>query len=523
VAGSPVVPPDTNGDVGPRHYVQAVNVSMAVFDKTGTLLFGPVPGNAVWSGFGGACETTNDGDPIVLYDHLADRWLLSQFTNVDAGPPFFQCLAVSQSGDPTGAYYRYAFQIPNSKLGDYPKLGVWTNAYYMSVNQFACPRLPCPASGPTDYAGVGVAAFERDKMLQGLPAQMLYGDLETVDHTFFGLLPADLDGPPPADDTAHVFVAMESNPDRLHLWEARVDFDHPARSTFGRRGLPTVSLDTAPFDSNLCNGSRNCIPQPETPRRLDAIADRLMFRLPYRDFGTHQTVLVNHTVDVGGGHAGIRWYELRDPGDGSGWAIYQQGTYAPDAAHRWMGSIAMDRDGNIALGYSIAGRTVFPSIAYVGREPGDPLGTLPQGEVALMPGSGVQISANRWGDYSMLTVDPGDDCTFWYTQEYYATTGSLAGIGWQTRIASFRFPSCGPATVTLVVGNKAGAFEVPGCPGVRVGMSTPTVVQSRVADASGSASFSLNMPESASGVTGLGQAVELASCTVSNLIMHVVP
>jgi hypothetical protein len=423
-----VLPPDTTGDVGPNHYVQMVNLSFAIWDKAGNLLFGPANSNTLWSGFGGPCETTNHGDPIVLYDHLADRWLMSQFA---VPAPYYQCIAVSQTGDPLGSWYRYAFKISDTKLNDYPKFGVWPDGYYMSVNQFLFGL---------SWGGAGVVAFERDKMLNGLSARQVYFDLFSVNPNFGGMLPSDLDGlrSPPVG-SPNYFVEVDDDAfgwptDRLQIFEFDVNWNNPPASTFTG---PTV-LNTASFDSNMCGFSRNCIPQPDTTRKVDAISDRLMYRLQYRNFGTHETLVVNHTVDVGGDHAGIRWYEVRDPGGTP--FIRQQGTYAPDSNHRWMGSIAMDGNGNMALGYSVSSSSVYPSIVYVGRLAIDPLGTLPQGETALILGSGSQThSASRWGDYSTMSVDPTDSCTFWYTQEYYQTTSSA---GWQTRVGSFTFPSC---------------------------------------------------------------------------------
>jgi hypothetical protein len=507
--GFDVVPPDTEGDVGPDHYVQWVNISLSIFDKTGNLLMGPVAGNSLFSGFGGPCETTNDGDPIALYDHLADRWFLSQFAlpNFPNGP-FYQCVAVSQTGDPTGAYYRYEFEIPVNKLNDYPKFGVWPDAYFMTVNQFS--------AGSLSYAGVGLGAFERDRMLAGQPAGLLYFDLSSIDPDFFSLLPSDLDGPAPPAETPNFFVSVEDNPDQLNIWEARVDFDNPANSSFGLAGLPNEVLPVASFSSDFgftCAFFRQCIPQPSPGELVDVISDRLMFRLQFRDFGSYFTLLANHTVDAGSNRAGVRWYELRN--SGSGWTIQQQGTYAPnDGDHRWMGSMAMDADGNIALGYSVSSGNTFPSVRYAGRTPSDPAGTLPQGENLLIPGTGVQTNGfNRWGDYSMMAVDPIDDCTFWYTQEYYAHTSAE---GWQTRIGSFRFPSCGPPEDP---GLKGGAVEIPGCPGARVGIGDPKIRDRAVADGSGNASFSLFVPAGASGKTGLTQVVEPSSCTVGKLVV----
>jgi len=444
-----VLPPDTEGDVGPNHYVQWVNLSFAVWDKSGNLLYGPAAGKTLWSGFGGDCETSNDGDPIVQYDQLADRWLMSQFAlpNYPDGP-FYQCIAVSQTPDPTGAWYRYAFLASSTKLNDYPKFGVWPDGYYMTANQF---------NTDGSWGGAGAFVFERDQMLLGNPAQMVYFDLFLVDPNLGGMLPSDMEGAtPPAVGSPNVYMEVDDNglgypADQLELWQFHVDWTTPANSTFTG---PTL-LSTAAFDSTLCNFNPNCIPQKGTSKKLDAIADRLMYRLAFRNLGTHESLVVNHTVDVNGSnHAGIRWYEIRDP-----WgtpSIYQQGTFSPDSDHRWMGSIAMDGAGNIALGYSVSGSTTFPSIRYTGRLDGDPLGIMTQGEKELTLGSGSQThSSGRWGDYSMMAVDPTDDCTFWYTQEYYSATSSS---GWKTRIGSFKFPTCppgGPLADLSVTGNGA--------------------------------------------------------------------
>lgn len=446
VIGGMVVPPDTNGDVGLNHYVQWVNLTFAIWDKNGTLLYGPAAGNTLWQGFGGPCEATNNGDPIAQYDQLADRWLMSQFAfpNGYYTGPYYQCIAVSQTGDPTGAWYRYEYKISDTKMNDYPKFGVWPDAYYMSVNQFVF-------SGDTeDFAGPGVVAFEREKMLLGLPANMIYFDISPQ---YASLLPSDMDGftlPPAGSPNYFVQFSDDSwggNTDRLMVFQFHVDWNNPSASTFAG---PTV-LDTAPFDFNLCPDTilGNCIPQPGTATKLESLTDRLMYRLAYRNFGDHESLVVNHTVDADGtDHAGIRWYEVRNLGGTP--TIYQQGTYAPDSHHRWMGSTAMDKSGNIALGFSVSSDTLYPSIRYAGRLAADPLGTLPQAENELMAGGGAQTGGfARWGDYSMLSVDPVDDCTFWFTSEYYAVTSDM---GWQTRIGSFKFPTCTdgvPPTVSL--------------------------------------------------------------------------
>jgi subtilase family serine protease len=442
-----VLPPDTNGAVGPNHYVQWVNLSLAVYAKgpagsTPTLVYGPVSGNTLWAGFGGACETTNNGDPVVRYDQLADRWVMTQLAlpNSFFGiylAPFYECIAVSATPDPTGPYYRYQYSF--DKLNDYPKFGVWPDAYYMTMNQFSPPFL--------SWAGQGVVAFDRARMLAGQPAGMISFDLSTVDLNLGGMLPSDLEGPPPPAGSPNFFMEVDDDAwgvspvDQLQIWKFHVDWTTPSNSSFTH----AASLPTAPFDSNLCGGAENCVPQPGTSVGLDTLSDRLMYRIQYRNFGDHESLVVNHSVDADGtDHAGIRWYELRDPNGTP--VIYQQGTYAPDADHRWMGSAAMDNAGNIAVGFSVSGLSTYPSIRYAARRAADPLGTLAQGETTLIAGSGSQThSSGRWGDYSMLTVDPSDGCTFWYTQQYYATT---TAAGWQTRIGAFSLPPCTPPSST---------------------------------------------------------------------------
>ena len=433
-----VLPPDTNGDVGPNHYVQFVNSHFVIYDKTGNLLYGPATGDTLWNGFGGPCEAQNDGDPIALYDPLADRWLMSQFAlpNYPSGP-YYQCIAISQTGDPTGAFYRYEFQTSTTKMNDYPKFGVWPDGYYMTANLFL--------SG-NSWAGTGVYAFERDKMLDGQSATMQFFELPASD--WGGMLPADLDGstPPPAGAPNYMVEVIDGawDPgnwpnDEIHFHKFHVDWDTPSNSTFN---ITPVQVPITPFDSLSCvtNESRDCIPQPGTSEKLDVIGDRAMYRLAYRNLGDHESLVFNHSVNVGSNRAGVRWYELRDP-DAASPAIYQTGTYAPgDGLHRWMGSIAMDQMGNMAVGYSVSSNSTHPSMRYAGRLVGDPLGDMAQGEGSIIAGSGSQTSSySRWGDYSMMAVDPVDDCTFWFTSEYYASTSDR---GWQTRIASFKFPSC---------------------------------------------------------------------------------
>lgn len=416
------VPPDTNLSVGDTQVVQIVNTSLAVFDKHGTggLLYGPVPNNTVWSGFGGGCELNNDGDPIVLYDKGARRWIVSQFSV--STKPYLQCVAVSTSSDATGSYNRYAFSYGNTDFPDYPKIGVWPDAYYVSYNIF---------TNGISFAGAKVCAWDRAAMLAGAAATQQCVQLSSA---FGGLLPSDLDGatPPPAG-SPNYFVNFGTN--SLNVWKFHVDWATPANTTLtGPSNIPVAAFTPA------CNGGA-CIPQPATRGRLDSLADRLMYRLAYRNLGDHESLVVNHSVMVRAGLrrsvSGIRWYELR--ASGGGLNAFQQGTYAPDTNHRWMGSIAMDRVGNIAVGYSVSGSTTYPSIRYAGRVPSDPPGTL-QTENSITAGGGSQTGGlSRWGDYSSMSIDPVDDCTFWYTTEYLKSSGSF---NWSTTIASFRFPGC---------------------------------------------------------------------------------
>ena len=410
-------PADTTGAAGATQYVQWVNTSLAVFDKaTKKAVLGPIDGSILWRGFGGNCENFNDGDPIVLFDRMTNRWVVSQFAV--SGNPYSQCIAVSTTADATGAYHRYEFQYKD--FNDYGKFGIWPDAYYATYNMF----------GANDaFLGSKACAYERAKMVAGQAARMVCFDIASQG----GLLAADLDGntAPPAGTPNYL---MNLGSDRLNLWKFKVDWNNPSASSL----TGPAQIKTAPFDEACKNApSRGaCIVQPKTTVVLDSLADRLMYRLAYRNFGTHESLVVNHSVAVGA-RAGIRWYELRDPGGTP--KIQQQGTYAPTTSSRWMGSVAMDKRGNIAIGYSASGASVFPSIRLAGRSANDPLNRL-TAEVIVTDatGKGSQKANDRWGDYSTLTVDPTDDCSFWYTAQYQKD-----GVKeWHTKIIRFKFNSC---------------------------------------------------------------------------------
>jgi hypothetical protein len=464
--GGRVNPPDPVGDVGPNHYVEMVNLAYAVYDKQGNLLLGPLTLGSLWQNFSVTDCANNAGDPVVVYDQFADRWLLSQFTS--AGPKYWNCIAISQTADPTGAYYRYAFITqpdPDLEGGtffpDYPKYGVWKDSYILTTRDF----------GDVSAYGISVYALEKNKMVNGetkaravqffidgnVPANLpLVGD---------GLLPPDVDGrtKPKTDAPAPIVGTQDDDYvygaafDALNIFELNVLWNSRPSASFQM----VAQLPVAEFDSNFpCGPSRGCIPQPgitNPDQYLDILSyrQRPTYRLAYRNFGTYETMVTNQSVEALPGVAGVRWYEIRRAN--GQYALYQQGTYAPnDGVHRWMGSVAMDKFGNIAAGYSVSNATdVYPGIRYTGRLAGDPLGQMTLGEGVIINGTGVQTTTNsRWGDYTSMNVDPVDDCTFWYVNEYYQVSGlplplpppPLPPPGttapWQTRIASFRLPGC---------------------------------------------------------------------------------
>lgn len=411
-----VTPPDTIGDIGPTHYVQMVNATwLQVFTRTGTTLTPgiPVQLNMLWSA--GNCRNTMRGDPVVLYDNMADRWLLAQFSTANA-----VCIALSQTGNPLGMYWLYEFATP--QFPDYFKISAWNDGYYMSANE----------SSYTAYV------FDRANMLQGNSAS----SVRFAGQTNF-LLSADVDGPaapPPA--TPGLFYTFKDGAyhgggvDRLELFTLSADWVTPANSTF----TLLASVPISDFNFTVCGFFNfDCVSQPDTAVKLDSVSEWPMWRLQYRNFGAYETLVGNFAVDATGTDvAGIRWFELRKTGAGV-WSLYQQSTWAPDGESRFMGSIAMDGFGNIALGYTASSASIYPSLRYATRAASDPLGTL-RSEAELHAGAGSQTSVfNRWGDYSSLNVDPLDDCTFWYTNEYYAATSAT---GWSTRIGSFRMPGC---------------------------------------------------------------------------------
>jgi hypothetical protein len=419
--GTAYVPPDTNGAPGLTQYVQIVNVTIGIYDKgTGELLMTPAAIHTIWTGFGGPCELAGDGgDPVVLFDHLANRWLVTQLQYDSTGNE--QCVAVSTTADATGTYNRYEYDYGAVNFPDYPKYGVWPDAYYNTANIFA----------GKGFAGAEACAFDRKAMLAGTAASAICFQQPS---SVSSLLPSDLDGKrlPPAGSPNYLVGLADST--HLNLFKFHVDFANPAKSTF------TGSLISVAAFSEICARATTlaCIPEPNPGEKVDGLADRVMFRLAYRNFGDHETLVANHTV-AGGALGGVRWYEIRNPA--SAIKVYQEGTIVDPTVDYWLGSVAMDKVGNLSAGFSASGKELAPSIYAAGRAPQDALGTL-SGPLVLAGGLGVQTrSYRRWGDYSSMAIDPTDDCTFWYTNEYYPVAGNFS-FAWSTRIASFKFDSC---------------------------------------------------------------------------------
>lgn len=431
--GTPYPTPDPNGAVGATQYVQAVNTYLAVFNKSnGALQLGPVSLSSLWKGMSAPCGTSSEGDPIVQYDKVASRWVISHHATQSSGS-YYQCIAVSTTSDATGTFYRYAFSV-GSLWPDFPKMGVWPDGYYFTydlLNQ----------NNNYLFANEMACAYDRNSMLQGSAATSVCFQLSSS----YGprVLPADLDICPacstgsllPPAGEPDFFLNYDYTHKGLNLWEFHVDFQTPSNSTFtGPTFLATDNVSPA------CPGGYHyCVPQLGTTQDLDVggagtLPAGLSYRVPYRHFpGGPEVLLAVHPVLP---QAGLQWYEIRNPAN-SPW-IRQQATFGPDSSYRWNASIAMDQSSDIAMGYSVSSSSINPAIRYTGRVANDPLATM-ESESSIIEGTGSEVGSSRWGDYSSLSVDPTDDCTFWYTGEYLKTSGDL---NWNTRIAAFKFPSC---------------------------------------------------------------------------------
>jgi hypothetical protein len=438
------IPPDPNASVGATQIVETVNVSFEVFSKTGTTILGPSSISSLWSGFGGVCDPANspyNSDPVVLYDKAAGRWLVTIIAAANVNSSSTECIAVSTTSDATGSYYRYAFS--SSYFNDYPKFGVWSDAYYGSANLYS-------GGAHGSYVAPLACAYNRTAMLAGTTAtnMLICFQLSNSDWT---LLPSDIDGlTPPATGEPAFFMELAGN---YSLYKFHVDFATPSDSTF----TGPISLSLGGGYGVGCGGVDSpCIPQLGTSQELDGLGDRLMHRLAYRNFGSYELLASNSAVLVGSS-IGITWFEVYDPNSSSPYA-YDAGTYLPDSNDRWMASIAMDQFGNTALGYSVSSSSLYPSIRMTGKGPGDALNIM-EAETALFTSGGSQEGCTpcyRWGDYTSMAIDPTDDATFVYTNEYYSASGDL----WNTGIAVFKLAenftvNATPCSQTVTAGNRA--------------------------------------------------------------------
>lgn len=413
---SPYFPPDANGAAGPLYYMQSINTVYAIYHKeTGAIAAGPTNLNQLFSGVTGS--NCNDGDPLILYDETADRWLAVEFSICSSNDRML--VAVSQTNDPTGAWHKYSFDVAD--MPDYPKFGIWRDGYYMGTN---------------NSTGNDIYVFERDQMLIGGTAQMVGFNNPWRPTTIDGFMcvpPLDNDGPLAPEGAPGLFITLNDDAigggaDQLWIYELVVDWDDISNATFTR----VQQLNVPPFDSNFGSSWDN-IRQPGTSQRLDAIPMVIMNRPQYRNFGAYETIVCCHTVDLDAtNHAGIRWYELRR--NGGDWSVRQTGTYGPDEHSRWMGSISLNGSNEIGLAYSISSTTEYPGLRFTGQSAAAyaaASGELDITETNIQTGSNSQTGANRWGDYADLCVDPDNDHTFWFSSQY--------GGSRMTRIASFEF------------------------------------------------------------------------------------
>ncbi|MET0620263.1 MAG: carboxypeptidase regulatory-like domain-containing protein, partial [Thermoanaerobaculia bacterium] len=447
-------PPDPNGAVGVDHYFQAINLVFRIFDKDGNTVLGPLPTASLWSDLGGICATGSARTPLVRFDVLAARWVVAQSAFDPSDASVHACIAVSTTNDPTGAYQQYDFPLAAGSTATSARISVWPDGYYLTVNQ---------VNGFAN-AGFGIYAFDRQAMLGGEPVTFVYANPgATLPETLWGL-PADLDGsqsPPPGSpnvSTALGHPAIDGSPAPvLHTWRFHADFESPLNSTL--EGPFDVPIDD--FSSLECGTpTEGCVPQLDSTQLLQATPNRLMYRMPYRRFEDHESLVTTFTVDAGDGQAAVRWLELRDPaGDPF---VFQQNTFAPDASHRFVGSIAMDRVGNIALGYSKSDATIHPSLSVTGRLVADPPSHMGSEDTFFQGPNSQPPVVGLWGRYSSMSIDPADDCRFWFTSEY---VGEPAPFFEYTRVAAFQFPSCSdtfPGTLEGTVTDAESGLPVAG-------------------------------------------------------------
>lgn len=425
--------------IGPDHIFEILNGNMAVFTKkgkkyasSGKLLYGPVPNNTVFAGFGERCSVSNNADSVVRYDQLAKRWVIvvPVFTRPPDNPegPYAMCYAVSATSDPLGAYYRYEFQRP--LFPDYPRPAVWPDGYYNPTST-SDNLLPGIITQKHDCIA------DRQKMLRGLPATE---QCVVIDSAVF-LLNADVYGtrPPPHGapnilmSTGGTQLLNRFEDDGIYFYKVHVNWKDPSKTTVSQ----PQKIAVAPYHY-LCNGQlSNCVGQPGTQRRLDSQGDKLMQGLIYRNFGDRQSLVAEHSVATTAQAGGVRWYEFRLDKSGNP-TLYQQSTYAPDRFYRWLASMGIDRRGDIAIGYSFGGDPNYPGQRFAARAAGDPKGRLTFHESVLAAGQASQTTNLRWEDYTNIALDPSDDCTFWFAGNYLKAGATSS----TTRIGAFQIPGC---------------------------------------------------------------------------------
>ena len=489
-SGCNCAPPDTDGDVGPNHYVQAVNVSFKIFDKNGNTLSGPTTYNSLFAPLVGTpCSSFNNGDPFVFYDHVADRWIISDFAfpgSVPGPGPFYQCIAVSQTADPVaGGWFLYALQHEPSHptwIGDYPKMAMWNSpqpggAYHLTVNLFDGPSLA--------FEGVRTFALDRGSMLTGGPANAIgFTILPAGVGDSYSLVPAIFrTGTPPPAGRDEFLLAVDSPATggvtltQVKGWLFHVDFAVPANSTIGVGAdhTPNALMTVNAFvDAFTDAAGFSLVPQQGTTSKIQTLGDKIMTPLVYQNRAGTESLWANQTVILNypNGPTAVRWYQFNVTGGGfpAGPAQQQDWTNGNDALWRFMPALAVDQNGNMAIGYSLSSAAMFPGIRYAGRLASDPSNNLGQGEAILFTGTGSQVGTNgRWGDYSYTAIDPADGLSFWHTNEYYVTTSSF---NWATRIGKFQFSQ--QPTVQTAVSRKThtgvGPFDInlplTGTPGI---------------------------------------------------------
>ncbi len=528
-SGCGCLPPDTQGDVGLNHYILSVNSSFKIFSKTGAVLAPATTFNSFFAGLatsGTPCGLNqNQGDPFVFYDHMADRWVITDFAfPAFPGVSFYQCIGVSKTSDPvSGGWWLYALQVDPGNptfLGDYPKLSVWPDAWYLTLNLF---------SNGTTFNGVRAIALNRAQMINGTGAPTPNAIGYTLDPATLGdtysLVPASFRaGNLPPAGRAEYLLAIDSpsaagvSLTKVHVWRFKPDFATPANSTFGVGANHAFNADVtvAPFVDAFTTVS-DLVPQPATTAKLDTLGDKIMTPVVYTNIGGNESLWASHTVNNnqgGTGPTGVRWYQFNVTGGGIPATPAQQQTYtnAGDGIWRFMPSIAVDAAGNMAIGYAASSATVEPSIRWAGRLAGDAANTLAQGEAVMQAGGGHQTSTSgRWGDYSYMNIDPRDNLSFWHTNEFYSATTSS---NWNTAVGKFRFSSAPVAlsAVSRKTHGGGGTFDIPlpatGSVGVESRTGSPNAGQHLLV-------ITLNAPSTVATATASPAPVSVNSFTVS--------